>query len=403
MIQKKFALKIFEAFSIDRWNDMICPFEMVEMDKSGERMVLSYIIGKYEEEKGNIVDWHWIMYASFFDLLKKIALCDIKSPVQRKIKFEYPEEYKKLNEWVLIQYEQVIDDKELFDIFADYLNGKFLPNTEITHRVYKAAHKYSTMREFQMLSIVNEKDRLIKIEKEINEDLQPYLDLTGLQLLLTKQKPYDFLLIIEQLRFQIRWNQTPRVPKTSVLGHCFFVAIFTLLLGRNQSVEFCKKREYNNFFSALFHDLPESVTRDIISPVKQATRQLPAVVKKLEDEIMEQQLVPLMEKFYVDEVLYFTADEFENRICLDNDYKNSVSVSFERLNSEFNCDSFNPVDGCLVRCSDHIAAFIEADCSINHGISSIHLIDGKNNIKKLYPKGKVISGFSIGDFLAEFN
>ena len=49
MISQKFALKIFEAFSIERWNDMIRPFDMVEMDKSAERMVLAYIIGKYEE------------------------------------------------------------------------------------------------------------------------------------------------------------------------------------------------------------------------------------------------------------------------------------------------------------------------------------------------------------------
>ena len=403
MISQKFALKIFEAFSIERWNDMIRPFDMVEMDKSAERMVLAYIIGKYEENNKNKIDWHWMMYASLFDLLKKIALCDIKSPVQRRIKTEYPQESVKLNEWVISQYEEFIDDKDLMQLFSDYMLGKFVPNTEITERVYRAAHKFSTKREFDMLSVVNEKERLVKIEKEINEDLQPYLDLTGLQLLFTKQKPYDFLMIVEQLRFQTRWNQTPRVPKTSVLGHCFFVAIFTLLLGRDQKVEFCQKREYNNYFSALFHDLPESVTRDIISPVKKATRELPAIVKNLEDEIVKSELVPLMEDFYASELLYFTSDEFDNRICLDEGFLNVNNVAFEQLNSDFNTDKYNPVDGNLVRCSDHVAAFIEADVSIRHGITSIHLAEGKKNIQKLYPKGKIISGFAIGDFFDGFN
>ncbi|MCR4790251.1 MAG: HD domain-containing protein [Treponemataceae bacterium] len=381
---------------------MIRPFDMVEMDKSAERMVLAYIIGKYEEQNGNEIDWHWMMYASFFDLLKKIALCDIKAPVQRKIKSEYPEEYKKLNEWVLEQYEEYFaDDKELYSLFADYLTGKFKSKNLLTERVYRAAHKFSTKREFDMLSVVNERDRLIQIEKEINQDLQPYLDLSGLQLLLTKQKPFEFLMIIEQLRFQTRWNQTPRVPKTSVLGHCYFVAIFTLLLGRNQQVKFCEKREYNNFFSGLFHDLPESVTRDIISPVKQATRELPSIVKHLEDEIVHAQLVPLMEKSYEKEMLYFTSDEFDNRICLD-DYVDVSNVSFDQLNSDFNQDKYNPVDGNLVRCADHVAAFIEADRSIKHGITSLHLTEGKKNIQRLYPAGKVISGFAIGDFFSQF-
>ena len=401
MIQTKLALKLFEAFSIERWNDLVRPFDMVEMDKSGERMVLAYIIGKYEEERGAEIDWHWMMYASLFGLLKKIALCDIKAPVQRMIKSEYPEEYKKLDEWVISQYQDFIEDKELFQQFSDYLLGKYLPKTEITLRIYRAAHKYSTMREFEMISVVNEKSRLSKIEKEINEDIQPYLDLRGLQLLLTKQKPYDFLMIIEQLRFQTRWNQTPRVPKTSVLGHCFFVAIFTLLLGRHQSVKFCPKREYNNYFSALFHDLPESVTRDIISPVKQATRELPAIVKKIEDEIVQRELVPLMESSYVDEILYFTSDEFDNRIC-DSNFQNVKEVSFDELNSKFNSDEFNPVDGKLVRCADHVAAFIEADSSIKHGITSIHLTEGRNNIKKIYPAGCVVNGFPIGDFFDSF-
>jgi putative hydrolase of HD superfamily len=210
------------------------------------------------------------------------------------------------------------------------------------------------------------------------------------------------LLIIEQLRFQTRWNQTPRVPKTSVLGHCFFVAIFTLLLGRHQSVKFCPKREYNNYFSALFHDLPESVTRDIISPVKQATRELPAIVKKIEDEIVQRELVPLMESSYVDEILYFTSDEFDNRICESN-FQNVKEVSFDELNSKFNSDEFNPVDGKLVRCADHVAAFIEADSSIKHGITSVHLTEGRNNIKKIYPSGCVVNGFAIGDFFDSFD
>ena len=52
MLTKQLALKLFEAFSIERWNDLIRPFEIVEMDKAAEKMVLAYIIGKYEEQDG---------------------------------------------------------------------------------------------------------------------------------------------------------------------------------------------------------------------------------------------------------------------------------------------------------------------------------------------------------------
>ena len=103
-MEKDLALKIFEGFSIQRWNDLIRPFDLVEMDKAGEKMVLAYIIGKYEEHKGHKIDWVWMIYASLFDLLRKISLCDIKAPVQQMLKREFPNEYiykKGQREWLM--------------------------------------------------------------------------------------------------------------------------------------------------------------------------------------------------------------------------------------------------------------------------------------------------------------
>ena len=403
-MNKNLILKIFEGFSIQRWNDLIRPFDLVEMDKAGEKMVIAYIIGKYEEKKGNKINWKWMAYASLFDLLKKIALCDIKAPVQQMLKKEFTREYMRLNEWVLKQYRQLITDDSLFSDFTIYIGqkaGSFKTPDDLATsiHVYNAAHKYSTIRELEMLSVVNEKERLSKIENELKADIQPYLDLEGLQKLMTRQKEFDFLLKIEQLRFQTRWNQTPRVPATSVLGHCFFVAIMTLLLGRETNPDMCERRVVNNYFSALFHDLPESVTRDIISPVKQATDALPNIVKKIEDEIVNKELVPLMDKSYVDEVIYYTSDEFTDRIK-GKDGK-VQKVTWEELNGKYNKDNFNPVDGRLVRIFDHLSALMEADISIKHGITSSHLQGGRDGMLELYPIDEKISGIEVNKLFHE--
>ncbi|MCF0241059.1 MAG: HD domain-containing protein [Treponema sp.] len=397
-MNKNLALKIFEGFSIQRWNDLVRPFDMVEMDKAGEKMVLAYIIGKFEENKGRYVDWKWIIYASLFDLLKKIALCDIKAPVQQMLKKEYPAEFMRLNEWVLNQYKTILEDDELFSNFTIYIGQKAgsipLPEEkQLSMKIYQAAHKFSTMRELEMLLMVNEKVRTSKIETELKADLQSSLDLEGVQMLITHQKAFDFLLKIEQLRFQTRWNQTPRVPATSVLGHSYFVAVMTLLLGREINVKMCDRRVINNFFSALFHDLPEAVTRDIISPVKQATDDLPFIVKKIEDEIVNKELVPLMEPFFKDELIFYTSDEFSDRVLCKNGVM--VKVSFEDLNTKYNSDDFNPVDGRLVRVSDHLSALMEADISIRHGITSEHLQSGREGMLHLYKDDEIISGINV--------
>ncbi|MBO5137490.1 MAG: HD domain-containing protein [Spirochaetaceae bacterium] len=421
MLTKQLALKIFEAFSIQRWNDLVRPFDLVEMDKAAEKMVLAYILGKFEEQAGNSIDWDWMIHTALFDLLKKIALCDIKSPVQRMIRREYPDEYCRLNQWVIEQYRTLLGESELFKKFNDYClydTSEADPVIARTSHVLRAAHKYSTLREFQMLSVVNERFRLEKIEKELNKDIESHLDLRGLQLLLTKQCPYDFLMIIEQLRFQVRWNQTPRVPNTSVLGHSFFVAILTLLLEENTDVVFCPTRRYNNFFAALFHDLPEAVTRDIISPVKQATDDLPSIVKHIEEKIVAKELVPLMDVCFKDELLYLIEDEFADKIRVPHHDSLLVSkiiekfkgktagelmnVSFEEINEFYNFPECSPTDGGLIRVCDHIAAFLEADSSIRHGITSAHLQDGRTNLLRIYPTGKIVSGIDVASFFAEF-
>lgn len=399
-MEKNLILKIFEGFSIQRWNDLIRPFELVEMDKAGEKMVLAYIIGKFEENKGKKIDWHWMIYASLFDLLRKIALCDIKAPVQQMLKKEFPEEYLRLNEWVLSQYSNLMDEN-LFSEFSDYVYEKsgtksISDELKRTVRVYEAAHKFATIRELEMISVVNEKERLSDIKTELEEQIQPYLEFEGLQKLMTHQKAFKFVLKIEQLRFQTRWNQTPRVPATSVLGHCFYVAIMTLLLGRESNPNMCRQRVINNFFSALFHDLPESVTRDIISPVKQATDDLPNIVKKIENEIVSKELVPLMEDFFVNQVIYYTSDEFSNRIQ-DEAGKIQI-VSYEELNEKYNDEKFQPIDGKLVRICDHMSALMEANISIKHGITSEHLEVGLETTVNHYKENQIINGINVYDF-----
>lgn len=399
-MEKEFALKIFEGFSIQRWNDMIRPFDFVEMDKAGEKMFLAYIIGKHEEKKGKKINWTWMIYASLFDLLNKIALCDIKAPVQKMLREEFPEEFLRLNEWILNQYKLLIKDKDLFSKFTIYIgqkSGSFKIPEDLkdTIHVYNAAHKYSTIRELEMLIPVNEKERVDCINSELQADIQPYLDLECLQKLMTHQKEFYFLLKIEQLRFQTRWNQTPRVPGTSVLGHCFYVAIMTLLLGRESNSNMCAERIINNYFSALFHDLPESVTRDIISPVKQATDDLPGIVKKIEEEIVSKELIPLMDDSYLNEILYYTNEEFANRIMVDGKCK---IVSWEDLNGKYNSKEYNPVDGKLVRICDHFSALMEADISIKHGITSSHLTGGREGLLSQYKENEIINGINVNKF-----
>ena len=179
MLSKNFVFTLFEAFSIERWNDLVRPFRPMEMDKVAEKMFLAFIIGKYEQKSGKEVDWNKIINHSVFALLQKIALSDIKAPIQYLIRTSYPEEYKKINEWIFDKYTGKIDNKEFLSLFKSYLFDETEERT-IEDEILIASHQYASLRELEMLKPCNEEFRLRDILSSIEKDVDSFKYLEGL-------------------------------------------------------------------------------------------------------------------------------------------------------------------------------------------------------------------------------
>jgi putative hydrolase of HD superfamily len=154
----------------------------------------------------------------------------------------------------------------------------------------------------------------------------------------------------------------------------------------------CEKRIYNNFFAGLFHDLPEVSTRDIISPIKSAA-DLEDIIKDYENERMNEEILPLLPKTWHGEMKYFTGDEFQNKIKKEGIPQKGIK--FKEINKKYNKSEYFPLDGELIRACDKLAAFIETNLSIEYGITSRYLEEGRENIFNAY-KNKIISGTDFG-------
>jgi putative hydrolase of HD superfamily len=127
-----------------------------------------------------------------------------------------------------------------------------------------------------------------------------------------------------------------------------------------------------------------SVTKDIISPVKRSVEGLEDIIKEYENLQMEEVLLPLIPTSWGDEMKYFTKNEFDNKI----EDKNH-GISSEDMNKKYNEDKYNPVDGEIIEVCDQLAAFIEATLSINYGITSKHLEQGRKSILDKYGSKKI--------------
>lgn len=388
--------ELFRAFHIQRWNDRIRPMELIEMDKHAHKMIIAYCIGKYEEARGVEIDWSELIKRGIYELLRRIIISDIKSPIFREIKKNKPV-FDKLNQYIYQELEPKIEDSTIKAEIEDFLFNDDKRN-DYTQEILDAAHIYSSYWEFQIVRLANPNIyQNIKIETDLLDDISKYSKFEGIRKLTTRHTISNFVDLVGQMRFQIRWAQTPRVPQTSVLGHSMLVACISYFFTRD--LPNCPKRIYNNFFGGLFHDLPEAVTRDILSPVKKSSKEFNDLLAALEQELADKEIFPYVEESWIKELKYFTHDEFNNKAMVKNKLKTKISI--EDITAKYNSDEFLPYDGELVRAADHLSAFLEAWNSCSNGIKSEDLSQAAQKLYEMY-KHKNLGGIPLKSLYSAF-
>ena len=360
---------IFSTASIERWNDIPRPFKFIELDKQAHKMIIAYILGHFE--KG--IDFLELIKFGIAGLLYRAVLTDLKSPVYHYLR---KKKGKELDEFVVNKLKDILDE-EMLEYVARY-------NSTDTkeRRILTAASYFSSKWEFDFIyGFAKDTYGIEEIKQNLENELEDYYDLEGVRILALKRKSYDFITLCGNLRFQKRWANTPRIPETSVLGHMLFVAIvsflFTRIYGGNEY------KLYYNFFTGLFHDLPEALTRDIIAPVKHGVAGLDEILKEYEAMIIEDKILPLVPKNIQNELKIMITDEFANKLITEYGYK-KVDVAEDLLGTK-------GIDGTLIKAADHFGAFIEALMSIKHGIKSPELFNAVEYLSNRYKNKKIYS------------
>ena len=395
MIRKALILRIFDAAYMQRWNDKVRPVELVELDKQAHKMVIAFFLGKFEEKSPGF-SWIEVIEGGIFELLQRLVITDLKPPIFYKIK-EDRTKYKRLNEWVYKEVEPIISPlgKDFCRRFKAYFHS---PAGNINKKILSAAHFYATKWEFDIIERANpEGYEIAAIKQALQKKQEQYAGLTGMIRMKEEARYRDFIDLCGQLRFQARWANLHRVPKTSVIGHSLFVALLAYLFSHEISA--CDRRSSNNFFTGLFHDLPEVLTRDIISPVKRSVEGLSELIKQYEKEQMGKEVYGLIPKEWHKEVRMFTEREFDTVITVRGRRK---KINSDEITERYNEDIFNPRDGQLVKAADSLAAFIEAYAAVRNGSSSREFQEAKLSFKDTYGRA-TIAGINFGEIYADFD
>ena len=362
MLTKNIVEFLFEAASMQRWNDHIRVEGFSELDKQAHKAMILYVLAKYEEGTGAEIQWKKLIEGMLFEYIYRSFLTDIKPPVFHELVRECGRE---LNTWVYGEVERRLPDLNP-DFFSSlrvwFDNG----SVSLEKKLVSAAHYLATQWEFSIIYRLNEgRYGIEETKREIEAELLRHADLEGVRQIAFQGPIKNFVDLTGQLRYQRRWAQSTRVPNTSVLGHSLIVAMYGYFCNQGRKVSDAQVVE--DFWRGLFHDLPEVLTRDIVSPIKRNVEGLDSVLNLIELKLINEKILPLIPESWHQEMLHLTKGFKE---------------------------------GTVMKACDNLSAYMEVKLSEAAGVTDFQLKRGGAALEAQY-KGEVIDGIDFGKLFEE--
>ncbi len=298
---------VTNVFTMKRWGSNPTIEEVVEADNLGYSLHVAFLLAKLEQKNGKDINTLDLIERALLKELPKCILADISVETKKLIREIAPDEWEKT-------YESAIDD--IINLTPESLKEDFrnkmltAKDDTIEGQILSAADLYAASWECEINSRVypeyynDIKENIIKAMDEIN--------LPSLLRIRTEGNLRKYLLKIRALIYSIRWNARKRNIETTVAGHSFYVTFLAYFLGRWEKYKFGNELDLNRVLSqALFHDIPESLTGDIISPTKRRVKGFEEVIDSVEEQMVTEKLLPLLPEEIRDELRTYMLKPFD--------------------------------------------------------------------------------------------
>jgi len=254
--------------SLQRWNFLPRVETWVEAENAAYVTHLAYALGR---SRGfTDAQLEALLVRSLLKSLNKHFMTDINVGVREKLKARNPQAWTRL-----------VDDMAV--------RAAALFPAKIRRRVHPYlmdAPGYTVAGGADAVEAVVQYAQLTVAEKECQTNARIYADeyratLNDLRLRIEAigdAARYDRLVsrhaayftTISRLGYLRRWNRINRMVSSSVLGHTYLVAVLAITCAMLAEAAGMRRKGFllTCILRALFHDVPESLTGDIITPVK---------------------------------------------------------------------------------------------------------------------------------------
>ncbi len=276
--------------------------------------------------------------ANVSKVIKKLILKDLPKCILADISVHTKTLIKEMSKELWDEtYMSAVDDLENYipTQFKDEIKNHIINAKDITleGRIVKAADLYAAFKEAEINNRVYPEYysyEKIQIQDALNTMRKR---LVSLDMILDSRRLRKYLDMIRTLEFSVRWNRQHRNIQTTVAGHTFMVTLIAYLITLVDGIS----DDNDILLKAVFHDVPEALTGDIISPTKRRIKGFEDVVEKVEEYMITKYINPLVPKALKSKIDQYSLHPFDGK------------------------------EGKVVRTADLTAAILECEMEIESG------------------------------------
>ncbi len=348
MIWTLLKLMLTSGISMKRWNNFPRIEDISHLDNVWFTLHVAMFLSFLEEQNWKTVDKEFIIKKIIFNSIKILVLSDINSWTRNYI--------EKVNKDIFNKLEQKVYDYIFSFDAPDYLKNDIIETIHNTDKtlelsIIEASKRYAWYKE----CLVNREvfaDMYEVPYKEIMWQLdEKRKDLKSLDMLLKNPNYEKYLSNIRKLSHSLRWNQQKRMFPISVMAHLVLITFLSYVLWTIENHKnWANLSLFELMFKALYHDIPEAITWDIITPTKKAIIWFEEILEEVEKDMLE------------DYLFYYVWDEYEAYV------------------KPYMLTPWTWNEWPFVKSADIISALFEAKIEVNYG--STNFIEIYRNIKR---------------------
>ncbi|MCP4523771.1 MAG: HD domain-containing protein [Candidatus Gracilibacteria bacterium] len=326
MIGTILNVMLTRGLTMRRWNNFPRIENVSHLDNVGFVMHIALFLTFLEEKEGYKVNKEFLLKRILFSSLNRLVLSDINSGTKEYI--------MSMNKDIFAQLEEKAIEK-IFELDApEYIKEDIqntIDNTEFKQEILiiEAAKKFASQRECiinaRVFSEVYDKTlHIINGELDVLREKVPSLDI-----LMDNESYITYLSHIRGLSHSMRWNQHQRRFPVSVMSHLVYVTFINYIIAQFERKAGNEIHMENILLRSVYHDIPEAITGDIITPTKRAIPEFVDVLEQAERNMMDDYLFDYLPDSYKSEVEELIFAPFDGEIGKIAKYGDIFSALFE--------------------------------------------------------------------------